>query len=190
MTEEKKDAPQGDETTEKEEKPTQGGSDKAEKPEVSDTKEERKEEQPAEKAEEVKEEPKVEEKTALEEVTTEAEEKKGKKGKSEYVEVDADSIRTGMIVRVHQKIVDTNPKGEEKERIQVFQGMVLSHKHGNEAGASITVRKVSGGIGVEKIFPLHMPAIEKIEMVRKYKVRQSRPNYLRTTKKRLREIKD
>ena len=95
-----------------------------------------------------------------------------------------------MIVRVHQKIVETNPKGEEKERIQIFQGMVLAHKHGAEAGSTITVRKVSGNIGVEKIFPLNMPSISKIELVRKYKISQARPYFLRTYKKRLSEIKE
>ena len=114
---------------------------------------------------------------------------KGKKGKSEYEEIKPADIRPGMLVRVHQTIVDVNPKGEEKERTQVFQGMVLAHKHGAEPGATITVRKVSGGIGVEKIFPIAMPSLTKFELVRTYRTRQSRPYYLRTTKKRLKEVK-
>ena len=113
-----------------------------------------------------------------------------KKGKSQYATIKKEDIRPGMLVRVHQKIVDTNSKGEEKERVQVFQGMVLARKHGRENSATITVRKVSEGIGVEKIFPLNMPSIEKIELVRTYRIKQAKPYYLRTTKKRLAEIKE
>ncbi|OGY68538.1 MAG: hypothetical protein A3H59_03820 [Candidatus Jacksonbacteria bacterium RIFCSPLOWO2_02_FULL_43_9] len=96
-------------------------------------------------------------------------------------------ITSGTTVRVHQKIKDVNSKGEEKERIQVFEGMVLAHKHGTEAGASITVRKVTNGVGVEKIFPLNLPSIEKIDIVKQARIRQSRPYFLRNYKKRLKE---
>lgn len=99
------------------------------------------------------------------------------------------AVKPGMIVRVHQKIKETNTKGEEKERIQIFEGIVLALKHGNQAGATITVRKVSEGVGVEKIFPIHAPVVEKIELVRQMHVRQARPLYLRTHKKKLREVK-
>ena len=115
---------------------------------------------------------------------------KSKKRKLEYETIGKEAVKTGMVIRVHQKIVDTNSKGEEKERIQIFQGMVLAKKHGKETGSTITVRKVSGGIGVEKIFPLNMPTIEKIELARKYKVKQSKPYYLRNFTKRLTEIKE
>jgi len=96
-------------------------------------------------------------------------------------------IKPGMTIRVHQKIKEKNPKGEEKERIQVFEGLVLARKHGREIGATITVRKISEGIGVEKIFPLHSPTIAKIEVKKKAKVRQAKLNYLRTYQKRLKE---
>lgn len=98
----------------------------------------------------------------------------------------------GVEVRVHQTIKDVNPKGEEKERIQVFEGMVLARKHGSETGATITVRKVSGGVGVEKIFPLNMPSIAKIEVKRKFRVRRAKLGFLRLPKfkKRLKEIRD
>jgi len=91
-------------------------------------------------------------------------------------------IKPGDTVRVHQKIVD---KG--KTRIQVFEGIVLARKHGNEPGATFTVRKVSQGIGVEKIFPLYTPLIEKIEIVKRAKVRRAKLYYIR--EKVAREIK-
>lgn len=91
-------------------------------------------------------------------------------------------ISPGMVVKVHQKIKDVNTKGEEKERIQVFEGVVLATKHGTEPGATITVRKVSNGVGVEKIFPIHSPLVEKIEIVKAQKVRRAKLNYLRNPK--------
>lgn len=99
------------------------------------------------------------------------------------------SLKPGMIVRVHQKVKETNPKGEEKERIQIFEGTILAVKHGREAGATVTVRKLSDGVGVEKIFPIHSPVVAKIEMVRQLAVRRAKPFYLRTYKKRLKEVK-
>lgn len=84
-------------------------------------------------------------------------------------------IRTGDVVRVHQKI-----KEGDKTRIQIFEGLVLARKHGTEAGATFTVRKVSGGVGVERIYPLHSPNIEKIEIVkRSAKIRRAKLYYIR-----------
>lgn len=96
-------------------------------------------------------------------------------------------LRTGMIVRVHQKIKDVNRKGEERERIQMFEGIVIAVKHGKEAGATFTVRKVSNGIGVEKIFPIHSPLVDTVELVREMRVRQAKAGYLRNFKKKLKE---
>ena len=91
-------------------------------------------------------------------------------------------IKAGDTVRVHQKIQE---KG--KTRIQIFEGLVLARKHGNEPGATFTVRKVASGVGVEKIFPLYSPLIDKIEIVRRAKVRRSKLYYIR--EKVNREIK-
>jgi large subunit ribosomal protein L19 len=83
-------------------------------------------------------------------------------------------LRAGDTVRVHQKIQD---KG--KTRIQIFEGLVLARKHGDEPGATFTVRKVSSGIGVEKIYPLYSPLIDKLEIVRRAKVRRAKLYYIR-----------
>jgi len=91
-------------------------------------------------------------------------------------------IKPGDTVKVHQKIVD---KG--KTRLQVFEGIVLARKHGVEPGATFTVRKVASGVGVEKIFPLYSPLIEKIEIVKRAKVRRAKLYYIR--EKVAREIK-
>ncbi len=91
-------------------------------------------------------------------------------------------IRAGDTVRVHQKIQD---KG--KTRIQIFEGVVLARKHGAEPGATFTVRKVASGVGVEKIYPLYSPNIDKIEIVKRAKVRRAKLYYIR--EKVAREIK-
>jgi large subunit ribosomal protein L19 len=91
-------------------------------------------------------------------------------------------IRPGDTVRVHQKIEE---KG--KTRLQVFEGIVLARKHGDEPGATFTVRKVTSGVGVEKIFPLYSPLIDKIEIVKRSKVRRAKLYFIR--EKVAREIK-
>jgi len=88
-------------------------------------------------------------------------------------------IRPGDTVKVHQILKEKNSKGEMKERIQIFEGLVLARKHGDEAGATITVRKVVDGIGVEKIFPLNSPLIQKIELIKRSKVRRAKLYFLR-----------
>jgi len=97
-------------------------------------------------------------------------------------------LKPGMTVRIHQKIKELNSKGEEKERVQYFEGIILAKKHGNEKGGTITVRKVSDGIGVEKIFPLNLPTITKIEVKKIAQVRRAKLYYLRDGyKKKLKE---
>jgi large subunit ribosomal protein L19 len=101
---------------------------------------------------------------------------------------DLPEIRPGYTVRVHQKI-----KEGDKQRIQVFEGLVIAKKHGQGINATITVRKISHGVGVERIFPLHSPVIEKIEVVKKSKVRRAKLYYIRhksAKEARLKEIKE
>ena len=89
------------------------------------------------------------------------------------------NIRAGDTVKVSVKIKEKSTKGKEKIRLQIFEGLVLSRKHGNEPGAMITVRKVSQGVGVERIFPVFSPIIDKIEIVKKGEVRRSKLYYIR-----------
>jgi len=102
-------------------------------------------------------------------------------------------IRPGDTVRINQKIKDYYPpttsshaKGAgpsaDKERIQTFEGIVIARKHGKGINSTITLRKVISGIGVERIFPLHSPLIEKIEIIRKGRVRRAKLYYLRGIK--------
>lgn len=83
-------------------------------------------------------------------------------------------IRSGDTVRVHVRIEE---KG--KTRIQLFEGLVIATKHGAEPGATFTVRKVSHGVGVERIFPLYSPMIDKIEIIRRTRVRRSKIYFIR-----------
>src|ERR1700689_2502467 len=83
-------------------------------------------------------------------------------------------LRPGDTVRVSQKIEE---KG--KYRIQIFEGLVLARKHGTEAGGTFTVRHVMQGVGVEKIFPLYSPMIDKIEIVKRSRVRRAKLYYIR-----------
>ena len=83
-------------------------------------------------------------------------------------------LRVGWTVRIYQKVQEG-----QRAKNQIFEGIIIAKKHGNEPGATITVRKVSGGIGIEKILPLNLPAIEKIEVVKKARVRRAKLYYLR-----------
>lgn len=93
-----------------------------------------------------------------------------------------EDLRTGWTIKVHQKI-----KEGDKSRVQAFEGIIISKKHGTEPGGTITVRRVSGGIGVEKTFPLYLPTITKIDVLKKAKTRRSKLYYLRD--KTAREIR-
>lgn len=97
----------------------------------------------------------------------------------------AENIKPGATVRVSQKIVEGS-----KERIQIFEGMVLAKRGSRGVNQTITVRKVSNGYGVERIFPLASPTITNIEVVKQMRVRRAKLNYLRNPRaKKLKEVK-
>ena len=95
----------------------------------------------------------------------------------EYLKDQIPDIHPGDTIRVHQKIKEAG-----KERIQIFEGLVLARKHGKGINATITVRKVSQGVAVERIFPIHAPFIQKIEIIKRAKVRRAKLYYLRDAK--------
>jgi len=102
----------------------------------------------------------------------------------EQMRVDIPDFKPGDTIRVHARI-----KEGEKERIQVFEGLVIRKRKG-KTGATFTVRKMSYGIGVERIFPLHSPNIDKIEIVTRGKVRRARLYYMRKLKGKAARIKE
>src|SRR5919204_2399061 len=102
---------------------------------------------------------------------------------SSFRRTDLPDLRSGDSVRVHTLI-----KEGDKERVQVFEGVVIGQHRGGSR-ASFTVRKVSYGVGVERIFPLHTSRIEKIEVVQKGRVRRARLNYLRNLEGKAARIK-
>jgi large subunit ribosomal protein L19 len=102
----------------------------------------------------------------------------------EQMRLDHPDFGPGDNVKVHVKI-----KEGEKERIQVFQGVVISKRKGN-TNATFTVRKVSYGVGVERIFPLHSPALDKIEVVTRGRVRRAKIYYLRKLRGKAARIKE
>ncbi|MGE5842582.1 MAG: 50S ribosomal protein L19 [Deltaproteobacteria bacterium] len=102
----------------------------------------------------------------------------------EQMRLDIPDFRSGDTVKVHAKI-----KEGDKERIQVFQGVVIRKRKG-KMGATFTVRKVSYGIGVERIFPLHSPNIDKVEIISRGKVRRGRLYYMRGLKGKAARIKE
>lgn len=115
--------------------------------------------------------------------------KKVEKAIKPFLKKDIPDIKPGDTVKVFQilpsrvsKQDSADRKGKGKERIQVFEGIVLARKHNKEIGATITVRKVIGGIGVERIFPIHLPTIKKIEIVKRSKTRRAKLYYLRKAK--------
>ncbi|MFA6603923.1 MAG: 50S ribosomal protein L19 [Patescibacteria group bacterium] len=102
---------------------------------------------------------------------------------------DPSKIKPGAVVRVHLKVKELNTKGEERERIQVFEGTVIAKKGKDAQSATITVRKIASGVGVERIFPLRSPVIAKFEEVKSLRVRKAKLYYTRTSKRALKEVK-
>jgi large subunit ribosomal protein L19 len=96
------------------------------------------------------------------------------------------AIKPGMTVKVHQKIREITPKGEEKERVQIFEGIVLGIR-GAGASKTFTVRKDSYGIGVEKIFPMDLPTIVNVEPVRQAKFKRAKLYGMKNYTKKLKE---
>lgn len=132
----------------------------------------------------------TEDKKKQEETKKTSQIKKEEKPKKETREEERKipELKPGMTIRVYQKIKELNTKGEEKERTQYFEGMIIAKKHGKEKGATITVRKISDGVGVEKIFPINLPTITKIEVKKKAKVKRAKLYFLkRGYKKKLKE---
>ena len=105
----------------------------------------------------------------------------------EVVEIAQPAIETGMVVRIHEKIQDVNAKGEPRERIQIFEGLVTSTR-GAGVSKSFVIRKDSKGFGVEKIFPVSSPVIAKVEVVKRYKVRKRKLNYIKDFARKLKEL--
>ena len=91
----------------------------------------------------------------------------------EYIKTDIPAFNVGDTVKVHVKIKEGN-----RERIQIFEGFVLKRQNGG-IGETFTVRRIASGVGVEKTFPLHSPLVEKIEVVRRGRVRRARLHYMR-----------
>lgn len=100
-----------------------------------------------------------------------------------HLKKNAPDLHVGDTVRIHQRIRDIDAKGKERERIQIYEGIVIATKHGKGIEGTFTVRKIAaGGIGVERVFPLHTPAIVKIERVKSGHVRQAKLYFLRDVK--------
>ena len=98
------------------------------------------------------------------------------------LKTDLPDIKPGHVVKVYQKITEVKGSGKKqeiKERVQIFEGLVIGRKGGKGINATITVRKISGGIGVERVFPLNAPTIEKIELIKITKARRAKLNYMR-----------
>ncbi|MBN2093835.1 MAG: 50S ribosomal protein L19 [Candidatus Zambryskibacteria bacterium] len=105
-------------------------------------------------------------------------------------------IRSGDTICVTQKIVEKDKKtGKPKTRLQDFEGLCLAVKHGKEAGGTLTIRKMASGVGVERIFPIYSPAIEKIEVIKRSKVRRAKLYHIREkatkeVRRQMRNIKE
>jgi large subunit ribosomal protein L19 len=106
----------------------------------------------------------------------------------QYQIIKPEQVETGMEIRVHQRITEQTAKGL-KDRIQVYEGLVMGVRGKNES-KTMTVRKMSDGIGVERIYPLTLPTLEKIELVRQLRVRHKQISFVRDplNKKRMKEV--
>ncbi len=105
-------------------------------------------------------------------------------------EIRVVDVKPGMTIRLHEKIKDLNAKGEERERVQIFQGMVIGIRGAGDC-KTMTIRRQHKGYGTEKIYPLKSPVIAKIELVKTAKVRRAKLGYLQSLKNRFkRKLKE
>ena len=112
-------------------------------------------------------------------------ENKEEKNKKTEEERKIPDIHSGDTIKIYERV-----KEKDKIKIHPFEGIVIARKHGKEAGATITVRRVISGIGVEKIFPIHSPSIQKIEIIKRGKVRRAKIYHLRRVKGKKVKIKE
>lgn len=119
------------------------------------------------------------------ETTQEKKEEKESEAKQDTKQIE---LKPGMTVGVYQKIKEES-KGKEKERIQIYEGIIIAYNKGKIPSPTIVVRKISEGVGVEKIFPIGSPNITKIVPIKQARVRRAKLYYLRNYNKRLKEKK-
>ncbi len=93
-----------------------------------------------------------------------------------------DNLQPGMTVRIHEKIKDVTSKGEDRERVQIFEGLITAIRR-TGMSRTITVHKMSEGVGVEKIYPINSPIVSKIEFVKQVKVRRAKLTFMTNTRK-------
>lgn len=96
-------------------------------------------------------------------------------------------IKPGMVIRVHEKIEDVNAKGEKRQRVQIFEGLVLG-VGGAGVSRNFRVRKETDGFGVEKIYPIASPNITKVEIVKTFRVRRAKLSYIKDFGRKLKEV--
>ncbi len=97
------------------------------------------------------------------------------------------TIEAGMVIRVHEKIEDVNAKGEKRERVQIFEGLVLGVRGAGDS-KTLTIRKETDGYGVEKIYPLSSPNIVKVEIKKQYRVRRAKLSFVKDFARKLKEV--
>ncbi|MBI4713590.1 50S ribosomal protein L19 [Candidatus Uhrbacteria bacterium] len=97
--------------------------------------------------------------------------------------MELNELKAGQTVRLHERVNDVTSKGEERERVQVFEGIILGVR-GSGKSKTLTIRKMSEGVGVEKIYPVNSPVIAKIELVKTAKVRRAKLTFLSDKKRR------
>lgn len=102
-------------------------------------------------------------------------------------EAEMSMIIPGAVLKIHEKIEDVNGKGEKRERIQLFEGLVLGVR-GSGASKTFTIRKETDGFGVEKIFPVSSPNIVKVESLKVYKVRRAKLDFVKDFGRKFKEV--